>query len=143
MKKLSDISEFGYFFKEPEYDRGLLVWKSKGFEEIKKSISNLLDKNRIALIGPILIELIQGCRTETEKESLKKVLNGIHSLTITDELWDFAAEMAFALRRKGITVSAIDAIIAFTAIKYNIPLLHRDGDFDLISKQTSLKIYKP
>ncbi len=39
IKKLSDISEFGYFFKEPEYDRGLLVWKNKGFEEIKNSLS--------------------------------------------------------------------------------------------------------
>ena len=38
MKKLSDISEFGYFFKEPEYDRGLLVWKNKSFEEIKNSL---------------------------------------------------------------------------------------------------------
>ena len=38
IKKLSDISEFDYFFKEPEYDRGLLVWKNKGFEEIKNSL---------------------------------------------------------------------------------------------------------
>jgi glutamyl/glutaminyl-tRNA synthetase len=38
MKKLSDISEFGYFFKEQEYDRGLLVWKNKSFEEIKNSL---------------------------------------------------------------------------------------------------------
>ncbi len=38
IKKLSDISEFSYFFKEPEYDRGLLVWKNKSFEEIKNSL---------------------------------------------------------------------------------------------------------
>jgi len=41
IKKLSDISEFDYFFKEPEYDRGLLVWKNKGLEEIKKSLSEV------------------------------------------------------------------------------------------------------
>lgn len=41
IKKLSDISEFGYFFKESEYDRGLLVWKNKGFEEIKNSLSEV------------------------------------------------------------------------------------------------------
>ncbi len=38
IKKLSDISEFSYFFKEPEYDGGLLVWKNKSFEEIKNSL---------------------------------------------------------------------------------------------------------
>ncbi len=41
IKKLSDISEFDYFFKEPEYDRGLLVWKGRGFEEIKNSLSEV------------------------------------------------------------------------------------------------------
>ncbi len=41
IKKLSDISEFNYFFKEPEYDRGLLVWKNKGPEEIKNSLSEV------------------------------------------------------------------------------------------------------
>jgi glutamyl-tRNA synthetase len=41
MKKLSDIFEFNYFFKEPEYDRGLLLWKDKSFEEIKNSLSEV------------------------------------------------------------------------------------------------------
>jgi glutamyl-tRNA synthetase len=41
IKKLSDISEFDYFFKEPEYDRGLLVWKDKDFGEIKNSLSEV------------------------------------------------------------------------------------------------------
>jgi len=120
----------------------ICFFSRKGFEEIKKSISTLLDENKIAIAGPILIELIQGCRTEAEKEKLKEVLGGICQLSITDDLWHFAAEMAFALRRKGVTVSAIDAIIASTAIRYNTPLLHKDGDFDLISKYTTLKVYR-
>jgi len=41
MKKLSDIFEFSYFFKEPEYDRGLLLWKDRSFEEIKNSLSEV------------------------------------------------------------------------------------------------------
>ena len=41
IKKLSDISEFSYFFKEPEYDRGLLVWKNNDFEEVKNSLSEV------------------------------------------------------------------------------------------------------
>lgn len=41
MKKLSDISEFGYFFKEPEYDRGLLIWKNRSGEEVKKSLEEV------------------------------------------------------------------------------------------------------
>ncbi len=39
LEKLSDVRNFDYFFKEPEYDRGLLVWKNTGAEEIKKSLA--------------------------------------------------------------------------------------------------------
>ena len=39
MEKLSDIKNFDYFFKEPEYDRGLLNWKKMPADEIKKSLT--------------------------------------------------------------------------------------------------------
>lgn len=39
MEKLSDVKNFDYFFKEPEYDRGLLKWKSLSDEQIKKSLA--------------------------------------------------------------------------------------------------------
>ncbi len=38
IKKLSDVKNFDYFFKDPEYDRGLLNWKKLSEEEIKKSL---------------------------------------------------------------------------------------------------------
>ena len=42
MEKLSDIKNFDYFFKEPEYDRGLLNWPSDAKAlEGKKSISDV------------------------------------------------------------------------------------------------------
>ncbi len=39
IEKLSDIKNFDYFFKDPEFDRGLLNWKSLPADEIKKSLS--------------------------------------------------------------------------------------------------------
>ena len=39
MEKLSDVKNFDYFFKDPEYDRGLLNWKSMPAEDIKKSLT--------------------------------------------------------------------------------------------------------
>jgi glutamyl-tRNA synthetase len=41
MKKLSDISEFDFFFREPEYQKELLLWKDKGFDEVKNSLSEV------------------------------------------------------------------------------------------------------
>lgn len=50
IKKLSELPEkTGYFFKKPEYDKNLLVWKDMSEEEIatslKKSV-DLLEKNK-------------------------------------------------------------------------------------------------
>jgi glutamyl-tRNA synthetase len=38
MKKLSDIAEFDFFFKKPEYKSELLKWKERTNEEIKSSL---------------------------------------------------------------------------------------------------------
>lgn len=47
------------------------------------------------------------------------------------------------LRRKGKTVPLIDALIASTAIRYELPLLHQDRHFDTIaSESAALKIYE-
>lgn len=47
-----------------------------------------------------------------EKQDLKGAIGGLSWLSITDDLWYKAAEMSFSLRRKGITTSAIDTLIA-------------------------------
>ncbi len=119
----------------------ICFFSRKAHDEIKTAIFNLLDENRAAITGPVLIELIQGCRTEAEKKNIKEVIEGIHWLDIVEDIWHSASEMAFTLRRKGVTVPAIDALIAATAIRYKSSLLHKDSDYELIAKHTLLKIY--
>lgn len=112
-----------------------------GYPEIKNALSLLLDEDRAAVAGPILVELIQGSRTAEEKENIKKWIKGLYWLPVTDALWSDAAEISFALRRKGITTSPIDTLIAALAIEYNCLLLHRDSHFDLIARHFGLKCY--
>lgn len=113
----------------------------RGHEEIKETISTLLDEDRVAIAGPILIELIQGARNEEEKENIKHYARGLHWLTVTDSHWHKSAELAFELRRKGITSSAIDTLIATLAIEYECTLLHRDSDFVQIARHSPLVCY--
>ena len=120
----------------------ICFFSRRGFEEIKKSISTLLDEDRAAIAGPILVELIQGTRTVEEKETIKRLFRGVHWLSVSDDHWHKAAEMAFDLRRKGITSSAIDTLIATLAIEYRCSLLHKDSHFELIARNSSLKCYQ-
>ncbi|MBA4348482.1 MAG: hypothetical protein C0415_00625, partial [Thermodesulfovibrio sp.] len=68
-------------------------------------------------------------------------ITGLHWLHISDEHWHKTAELAFALRRRGVTVTAIDSLLAVVALSYNCSILHKDGDFGAIAKHSSLKIY--
>jgi predicted nucleic acid-binding protein len=120
----------------------ICFFSRRGFEEVKKTISTLLDEDRAAIAGPILIELIQGTRSVEEKETFKRLFRGIHWLSVTDDHWQRAAEMAFDLRRKGITSSAIDTLIAALAIEYHCTLLHKDSHFELIARNSPLKCYE-
>jgi len=54
----------------------------------------------------------------------------------TDEnTWQEAARIYFELRRKGVTInSPIDCCIAQIAIEHGAILLHRDKDFEKISR---------
>jgi hypothetical protein len=120
----------------------ICFFSRRGFEEIKKIISTLLDEDKAAIVGPILVELIQGTRTVEEKETIKRLFRGIHWLSVTDDHWHKSAEMAFDLRRKGITSSAIDTLIATLAIEYRCSLLHKDSHFELIARNSPLKCYQ-
>lgn len=114
----------------------------KDFPEIKETISHLLDENRAAVAGPIVVELIQGARTEKERDLLKNRLEGLHWLTVTDIHWHEAADLSFGLRRKGITVSAVDTLLAVVALSYDCTLLHKDSDFDLIARHSALRLHE-
>jgi predicted nucleic acid-binding protein len=119
----------------------ICFFSRRGFDDLKRTLSALLDEDRAAIAGPILVELIQGTRTEEEKETIKTLIRGIHWLSVSDDHWRKASEMAFALRRKGITSSAVDTLISILAIEYHCMLLHKDSRFDLIARNSSLKCY--
>jgi hypothetical protein len=113
----------------------------KGYEDFKTTIAVLLDEDRVATGGPILIEVIQGAKSKAEKEMISRCFQGVHWLPVRDTHWHQAAEFAFDLRRKGITTSATDTLIAALAIDYRCALLHKDSDFDLISRHSALRSF--
>jgi len=113
-----------------------------GYVEVKKTVSHLIDENMAAIAGPVVVELIQGARTERERDFLRSRLAGLHWLFITDSHWHEAADLSFRLRRKGVTTSAVDVLLAAVAISYQCRLLHKDSDFDLIARHSALKMYQ-
>ncbi len=81
------------------------------------------------------LELLQGARDEKEWQLLDDYLSTQYYLEASDDTWREAARIYFELRRKGVTInSPVDCCIAQIALEHNAILLHRDKDFEKISR---------
>jgi len=86
------------------------------------------------------LELLQGAKDEEEWELLEDYLASQCYLEMSPGAWNEAARVFFDLRRRGLTVrSPIDCCIAVLAIDNDLPLLHRDRDFETIVSIMHLK----
>jgi len=113
-----------------------------GYQQIKEQLKKLLDNHAVATAGPIVFELLQGCRSAKERRTLREHIEGLHWLVTEDQHWFQAGEMANDLRQQGITVSAMDALIATPAQTYCCQLMHLDQDYEYIAKHTDLSLFQ-
>lgn len=81
------------------------------------------------------LELLQGARGQKEWSLLDDYLSTQYYLEASANTWREAARIYFDLRRRGLTInSPIDCCIAQIAMEYDCLLLHRDKDFDRVSR---------
>jgi hypothetical protein len=105
-----------------------------------------IEKNDQVLLTPtILQEVLQGIRDDAQYQHIKDILSYFTTLQHPPiQAATGAAELYRSLRKKGLTIrKSNDCLIAFYAIEFSTPLVHSDSDFDLISKHTKLKTWKP
>jgi len=86
------------------------------------------------------LELLQGAKDEKEWELLSDYLSTQYYLEAGEDTWQAAARIYFELRRKGVTInSPVDCCIAQIAMEQGATLLHRDKDFEKISRIRPLR----
>jgi predicted nucleic acid-binding protein len=120
------------------------VWifalKKNSNPRLKNRIDRLLEIDEILSFGMIKLELLGGTKTSEEFHRLKKRLDAIYEISADNKLWESASQLAFDLRRKGLTVPATDTLIASAAIYSKSVLLHADMHFNLIADCSKLKV---
>jgi hypothetical protein len=106
----------------------------------KSTLRRALKGRAVVLSRFHQLELLQGARDEEEWELLEDYLASQRYLEMSSIAWVEAARVFFDLRRRGLTVrSPIDCCIAVLAIENDMPLLHRDRDFETIANVRRLK----
>lgn len=96
----------------------------------KREKDALIDADRLVLVGMVLAELIQGCRTPGEANTILSNLTGLRFLETRFSSWKQAGDLSFSLRRKGVTLPLSDLIIAALAIEHRCDVYTLDPHFD-------------
>lgn len=84
------------------------------------------------------MEILYSARNHREAEQLRYWLSGFDYLPCPDEVWDRANEIQALATRKGShrALSMADLLIAATAERHGVSVLHYDEDYEQIAAIT-------
>lgn len=113
------------------------------FRSRNSELANKIDTMDIALCGVVRAEIIHGARTEQEIDNYLEAFNTFEKPMYDDYDWEGAGFILQTMRSNGFQIPFSDAVIAFIAMKYDIPLWTRDTHFLLIQGYyPELKLYE-
>jgi predicted nucleic acid-binding protein len=105
-------------------------------------LESLLDIDEIVTCLPVIQEVLQGFREEAPYRLARESITSFPIVEAPMSLDVFlqAAELYRSARRSGLTVRAsTDCLIAACALRNDLSVLHRDRDFAILAKVSSLK----
>jgi predicted nucleic acid-binding protein len=119
-----------------DFFRGTPSAQAKALETL------IVDRANICICGVVMAEILQGIRDNKQFEKTRDLLDTAVFLPMNRETFIRSAQLYRTLRKKGFTVrKPIDCMIAAVAIEHDVPLLHKDKDFQPLEKHCSLKGY--
>ena len=110
-----------------------------------EGVRRLVRTGAAATCDPVMLEVLAGARDERHAEELASLLDSCTSLpqergSDVEE----AASMYRTCRRFGETPRVLsDCLIAAIAVRHDVPVLHRDRDFDVLARHTALRVAAP
>lgn len=101
-------------------------------------LDELSDRGLLAICGAVEIEVIHSARTAKDGQRARWLLRGFDWLPMPDDVWDRAIGVQVQALHKDNhrALSMADLLIAATAERHGVTVLHYDGDYDMITAIT-------
>ena len=100
----------------------------------KRMVDQLLDEDRVLLIGPVLSEVLLGFRRDEQADWVESTLRGTHWLDLAWDDWTDAARLGRGLAKQGHVLPLSDLLIAAAALARDTAVYTTDPHFDLVPK---------
>ena len=119
------------------------IWASfltKPSSPEKRNVDDLIDADRVAIVGPILAEVLLGFRRKDQADWVGSWLSLAHivDLSLTD--WRLAADLGRDLAGRGHKLPLTDLVLAVVARRLSASVYSTDPHFDVIR---DLRRYQP
>ena len=104
-----------------------------GDQAVRSRVEAALTSGQACWCAPVQLELWNGARGTKERAVLGELAETVPDLPIDEAVWETAYDLARRARARGVTVPAIDLIIAACAQYHGATLESSDADFDLLA----------
>ncbi len=108
--------------------------------KIVERLIDLIDENRVEIIGAIRQEILSGISSEASYLQLRDRLRAFLDLDVITSVFEQAAEMANSCRKKGIQGSHTDFLICAVAEQYHLSIFTTDRDFHHYAKYVPIRL---
>lgn len=106
----------------------------------KRAVDDLLDTDRIAIVGPILAETLLGFRRKEQADWVASRMALAHCVEVSWDDWRRSADLGRELAASGTKLPLTDLVVAAVALRCGAAVYTTDPHFDAIP---NLKQYQP
>jgi predicted nucleic acid-binding protein len=114
------------------------VWARLSQAAVRAALAPLVDRRLVGTCPIIDIEILYSARTGAEHSHFQDQRAAFEHFPMTDEIAQRAVEVQglLAQRAQHRSVSIPDLLVAATAERYGLTVLHYDGDYDRVAAIT-------
>ena len=119
------------------------VWIGLFRQGSQLALEDIVDFDDVVTCLPVVQEVLQGFQ---DPKAFNRARDAMYALPIVDSpmpqaAFDQALDLYRAARRAGLTVrSGVDCLIAASAIRHHLEVLHDDRDYDTLARVSTLQV---
>lgn len=119
------------------------VWIGLFRQGSQLALEDIVDFDDVVTCLPVVQEVLQGFQ---DPKAFNRARDAMYALPIVDSpmpqaAFDQAVDLYRAARRAGLTVrSGVDCLIAASAIRHHLEVLHDDRDYDTLARVSTLQV---
>ena len=120
-----------------------IEWLRKSDHAVNAKMEFLIEQESLCVASVVKAELLRGAGSDHERSDLDAYWRNLPLLKAGDAVWEEAGQLAYRLRRKGVTPGLIDCYLAALAISHGVSLLTLDKGFESLKPHCALKLEPP